>query len=283
MALQRIFVGIDVCKDWLDIWIECQRQHHRLPNDAGGFEALLALIAPLGKPHAVTAAMEATGGYERALRDALLEAGVADTCVLNPLRVRPYARSLGRYAQHAELHPEKLDRDRGHLAELVTHRKRLIEERTAVSNQAALLRQATLREHARARIALIARQVEATEALIRTALGDMPDLLAKVRLMCSMKGVKEVAATTLAALLPNSAMSAAAPSQPWPGWRPPTTTAASARGRAPSQAGAHPSAPHPTWPRAPQPSASPRSARSRPSSSRKGNSPKPQPSHSCAR
>ena len=216
MALQRIFVGIDVCKNWLDIWIECRRQHHRLPNTAQGVQALLALLATLGEPHAVTAAMEATAGYERALRDALLEAGVTSTCVLNPLRVRLYARSLGRqakndridarviarYAQHAELHPEKPNRDRERLAELVTHRKRLVEERTAVSNQAALLRQAELREHARARIALIARQVEATDALIRTALGDMPDLAAKVRLMRSVKGVKDVVATTLAALLP---------------------------------------------------------------------------------
>lgn len=216
MALQRIFVGIDVSKDWLDVWIECLHQHHRFTNDDAGFKALLALTGTLSEPHQVTAAMEATGGYERALRDALLEAGVINTCVLNPLRVRLYAKSLGRqakndridariiarYAQHAELHPETLDRARERLAELVTHRKRLIEERVAVSNQAALLRQAALREHARARIALIARQVEATDALIRAALGDMPDLAAKVRLMRSVKGVKNVVATTLAALLP---------------------------------------------------------------------------------
>ena len=50
MALQRIFVGIDVSKDWLDVWIECLHQHHRFTNDDAGFKALLALTGTLSEP-----------------------------------------------------------------------------------------------------------------------------------------------------------------------------------------------------------------------------------------
>jgi transposase len=215
MAQTLSFVGIDVSKDMLDLWVEPFNQHQRLPNDAAGLTALRALLEQLGGAPAVVVACEASGGYERPLRTALLEAGY-DLRRLNPARVRLYARSLGRnakndridartiarYARTADTQPEVLDQQRERLAELVAHRRRLVDERVAISNADATLQQATLRAHSRARLDLLARQIVQTEALIAEAIAASPEAQQKLALLKSLKGIKDVAAATLLANLP---------------------------------------------------------------------------------
>jgi len=215
MARQLSFVGIDVSKQWLDLWFEAAKRFERVSNDAAGWAALLALLAPSGAAGGTIVAFEATGGYERGLRCALMEAGF-EVHQLNPLRVRLYARSLGRnakndridartiarYAQAAQTHPQTLDVAREHLAELVTQRRRLVEERVAIANQLHTIQSAVLRAQNLARLGLIERQIEATDGLILEAVGRVPSLVAKRDLLKTLKGVKEVTATTLLALLP---------------------------------------------------------------------------------
>src|SRR5882757_8473677 len=142
MALHLTFVGIDVSKDWLDLWLAPLKRFERTSNDAAGWAAVIALVKPLGIEAGVVVAFEATGGYEQGLRQVLLEAGF-EVRRLNPLRVRLYAKSLGRnakndridarviarYAEAADTMPETLDPARERLAELVAHRRRLIDER----------------------------------------------------------------------------------------------------------------------------------------------------------
>ena len=215
MALQIAFVGIDVSKQWLDLWLDPLKRHQRLSNDAEGHKSLLDLIATLGEPQAVIIALEASGGYEHAVRNHLLEHSF-DVRLLNPLRVRLYAKSLGRlakndqidarviarYAQAADTHPELLDRDRERLAELVAQRRRLIDDRVAIANQTAMLREPALKAQNQARLAMIKRHIAATDQMIRNAVAELPVLAAKARLLQTVKGIKHVAATTLLALLP---------------------------------------------------------------------------------
>src|SRR6185312_12076095 len=47
MALSRIFVGIDVSKDWLDLWLEPLKRFERMSNDAAGWAAVIALLRSL--------------------------------------------------------------------------------------------------------------------------------------------------------------------------------------------------------------------------------------------
>jgi transposase len=215
MALQRIFVGIDVSKDWLDLWLEPLKRFERRSNDAAGWAATLGLLKSVGIAAGLVVAFEATGGYERGLRLALLEAGY-EVRRLNPLRVRLYAKSLGRnakndridahviarYAEAADIMPETLDPARERLAELVCHRRRLVDERVALGNQTDMLRCSVLQAQNRKRLALIARQVEETDTLLLAAIGPVPSLLAKVELLKTLKGVKDVTAIALVALLP---------------------------------------------------------------------------------
>jgi transposase len=215
MALPLIFVGIDIAKDRLDLWLDPLRRFERASNNAAGWAEVIALLRSLGAEAGLVIAFEATGGYERGLRQALLEAGF-DVRLLNPLRVRLYARSLGRnakndridarvitrYAQAADTMPETLDPARERLSELVSHRRRLIDERVAIGNQAATLRERVLKAQNQQRLALLERQIAATDRLILAMSGDIPGLAAKIELLKTVKGVKDVTAITLVALLP---------------------------------------------------------------------------------
>lgn len=215
MALQRVFVGIDVSKDWLDLWLEPVKRFERASNDATGWVAIIGLLTSLGPAAGLVVAFEATGGYERGLRQALLEAGY-EVRRLNPLRVRLHAKSLGRnakndridarviarYAAAADTMPETLDPARERLAELVSHRRRLIDERVALGNQTAMLGCRLLQTQNRKRLALIACHIEQTDALIREAIVQIPGLSAKLELLKTLKGVKDITATALLALLP---------------------------------------------------------------------------------
>jgi len=176
---------------------------------------VIELLKPLGIEAGIVVAFEATGGYEQGLRRALLEAGF-DVRRLNPLRVRLYAKSLGRnakndridariiarYAEAADTTPEILDPARERLAELVSHRRRLVDERVAVGNQTATLLCGLLQAQNRKRLTLIERQIEETDGLILEAIGQIPSLLAKVALLKTLKGVKDITAIALVALLP---------------------------------------------------------------------------------
>src|SRR5271165_620827 len=99
MALQRSFVGIDVSTDWLDLWLEPVKRFERASNDAAGWVATIGLLKSVGVAAGLMVAFETTSGHERGLRQALLEAGY-EVRRLNPLRVRLYARSLGRNAKN---------------------------------------------------------------------------------------------------------------------------------------------------------------------------------------
>ena len=215
MALPLTIVGIDVAKDWLDLWLEPIKRFERLANQPAGWAALIERLWALGPQAGIIVAFEATGGYERGLRTALLGAGFA-VRRLNPLRVRLYARSLGRYAKNdridarviaryaaaAETVPEILDPVREHLAELVAHRRRLVDEQVAISNRTAMLQDAGLKAHNRERLALLERQIGETDRLIRDTLSGAAPLVAKLQLLTTLKGVKQGTAATLVALLP---------------------------------------------------------------------------------
>lgn len=215
MALPFVFVGIDVSKDHLDLWVDGLKSARRFTNDAAGIKALVEFLTERGPRAGVRIAFEATGGYEGALRVALLEADFY-VARLNPHRVRLYARSLGqlakndnvdariiaRYLAAAETRPEVLDPARERLAEIVSHRRRLLDDQTALGNQLKITRDKLLRAHHEERLKLLRKQIEATDQLLAEAVDGTETLQAKISLMKTVKGVKRVVAVTLAALLP---------------------------------------------------------------------------------
>ena len=89
------WMGVDVSKTHLDVHCLQSGQTSQYTNDASGIQQLQAFIAEQGQP---AVACEASGGYEREMVLTLSAAGVR-VSVVNPLRVREFARAIGRHAK----------------------------------------------------------------------------------------------------------------------------------------------------------------------------------------
>ena len=87
--MAEVFIGVDVSMDWVDIW-EPERGHERVANTP----KKLAKPARRWAREGATVVFEASGGYDRPLRTALDEAGVAHARV-NPGRARDFAKAMG--------------------------------------------------------------------------------------------------------------------------------------------------------------------------------------------
>jgi len=99
-----VVVGIDVAKDKVDACIRSLSQRRTFPSTAEGRRKLIAWL----HRHKVNkAVMEASGGYERdwamALREATLTVRIVD-----PKRVRSFARSAGRLAKNDAIDAEMI-------------------------------------------------------------------------------------------------------------------------------------------------------------------------------
>ena len=93
------FVGIDVAKDKLDIAVLGEKKESQVTNDEKGITSLVKKMQQLAPDLIV---VEATGGYQRAVVLGLYEAGLP-VAVVNPARVRQYARACGLLAKTDKL------------------------------------------------------------------------------------------------------------------------------------------------------------------------------------
>ena len=94
-ASHDVGVGIDVCKEWLDIHILPAGAVLRFSNTKKGRKQLLCALKPLGVRIVV---VEATGKYHRGVHRFLHDARLS-IAVVNPLRARLFAESLGALAK----------------------------------------------------------------------------------------------------------------------------------------------------------------------------------------
>lgn len=141
-----IVVGLDVAKDKVDACIRSLSQRQIFPSTAEGRRALIRWL----RKHKVTkAAMEASGGYEREWAKALREAGI-EALIVDPKRVRSFARSAGRLAKNDPIDAEIIarfaetfveakgqayDAAREKLLDIVNARQVLLDMRTGLQNR----------------------------------------------------------------------------------------------------------------------------------------------------
>ena len=91
------WIGIDVAKESLDVAYASPGgiERHLVENSRCGHSSLIERLPAQGEARVV---VEATGGYERALVTALIEAGYR-VAVVNPRQVRDFAKALGILAK----------------------------------------------------------------------------------------------------------------------------------------------------------------------------------------
>ena len=142
----RVVVGIDVAKDKVDACIRTLSQRRTFESTAEGRRQLIAWL----RKHQVTkAVMEASGGYERDWAKALREAGL-EVRIVDPKRVRSFARSAGRLAKNDAIDAEMIawfaetfgeapvqayDADREKLVQIVNARQALLDVQTELQNR----------------------------------------------------------------------------------------------------------------------------------------------------
>jgi transposase len=142
----RNCIGIDVAKQYFNLHRLKTGRDKRMENSTDGIRKCVAICNKI-KPELIV--MEATGGYELTLAATLQTEGCA-VAVVNPRRVRDFARAAGQiaktdrldariiaqFAATMELTPTKQFRkNMQKLKALVTHRSQLVGLHTAESNR----------------------------------------------------------------------------------------------------------------------------------------------------
>jgi transposase len=98
------YVGIDVSKDRLDVAVLGKERVGQVDNTRDGITRLVQQMQEL-QPELIV--VEATGGYQRAVVEVLFWAGLA-VAVVNPARVRQFARACGLLAKTDKLDAQML-------------------------------------------------------------------------------------------------------------------------------------------------------------------------------
>lgn len=204
--------GIDVSKKTLVVGFHPSQHTVEAKNDASGVSEVVQTLARLQAPKVI---VEASGGYETSVADALDEAGIF-VAVVNPTRTHHYIRGVGNPAKTdrrdavalarygAEVNVRRYERrspefialkelvvERCHIAETLS-RERIrsngpVQPGSRYMQQRILFLRSQLREIERDIAALI----DASEALRKRA-----------RILMSCPGVGLVGAATLIALVP---------------------------------------------------------------------------------
>jgi len=211
MPQDRVFVGVDVSKDRLDVAV-LEGEVFAVANNAAG---LRDLIKRLKAAKASLIGLEATGGYEKPAVEALVAAGL-DARLLDPRKVRRFAQACGVLAKNDRIDAEliarfvalmpsrsaRIDKAAARLAELVDARRRLLEEQTRLDNAARLVREPVLVRLAEGRRRRTRLDLILIEKRLAQLIAEDPELARKDALLRSVPSVGPVLAWTLLARLP---------------------------------------------------------------------------------
>jgi transposase len=198
MTIHPDVVGIDVSKHHLDVFDAALDRGERVANTREQVQALAARWAALGR----FVVFEATGRYDRFLRQELAAAGVAHARI-NPSQARAFARAAGFLAKTDRL-------DARMLAVLgAALRPRAAEPADPSRERLALLHkrrdqldEAGLIDGLDAHLAWLDAAVADLDRNIADLITSVPDLRRAQAFIRSIPGVGPVTAATLIALLP---------------------------------------------------------------------------------
>jgi transposase len=153
----KVFVGVDVSKDSLDVAIGAEKDIITFANDQKGVNAL---VKKLSRIDAELTVFESTGGYELLATSSLAEAGLP-VVIVNPRQVRDFAKATGilaktdaidarviaHFAQAVkpDVRPLK-DRATSELTALVTRRRQIVEMIVAERNRLKLANKRNIKD-----------------------------------------------------------------------------------------------------------------------------------------
>lgn len=212
MKTHPVFVGIDISKDRLDVFIRPQETSF---SEAYTDKGVALLVERIVKVHPEMVLLEATGGYENQIVAALAHARLP-VVLINPRQVRDFAKATGRLAKTDRIDAQVL----AHFAEAVRPQVRLLGDQDQRQLAALMSRHSQLIEmivmeknrlHTTTR--MVKGRIEAHLSWLRTELENVdrelddfirqnPTLQRKVEIVTSVPGVGPVLSKALIAHLP---------------------------------------------------------------------------------
>jgi transposase len=206
------YVGIDVSKDRLDVAILGERQAKQVGNTKEGIAQLVKEMMEL-QPELLV--VEATGGYQRKVVEALVQAGVA-VAVVNPMRVRQFARACGLVAKTDKLdafvlaefgrtmQPKRYEgktEAEKQLSSLLVRRKQVEAMLKAEQNRLRTI-SPSVRGSVERMIAMLKEEKKRLDEQIRELMKEQKAWQAQTEILRSAPGVGPVTTATLLAELP---------------------------------------------------------------------------------
>lgn len=206
------FVGIDVAKEKLDIAVLGETKASQVTNDEKG-NAKLVKKMQAQEPDLIV--VEATGGYQRALVLGLYEAGLP-VAVVNPSRVRQYARACGLLAKTDKLdafnlaefgkqvRPRQFEAksEAGRYITALLVRRRQVEEMLKAEKSRLRTVHADMCVSLEHMIEVLKEEIKRLEKDLERFMKEHEDWQEQEQILCSAKGVGRVTAATLLAELP---------------------------------------------------------------------------------
>jgi transposase len=206
-----VHAGLDIAKASLQLHL--QSKSYDLPNTTQGHAQLIKRLAAIPGVHIIC---EATGGYERAVV-AALHAATIPVSVINPARVRQFARASGELAKTDPIDAAMLTAfgqaftpeptaartaSEIKMAALVTRRVQLLELRVAEAQRADTCADLDLRKLFTPWLAQMEKQISIVEALIEALLKTQAPLADQVQRLDDIMGVGRLTAVMVLATMP---------------------------------------------------------------------------------
>ena len=209
----RVVAGIDVAKDKVDVCIRALSLRQMFPSTAAGRRQL---ISWLRKHKAIKAVMEASGGYERDWAKALHKADI-EVRIVDPKRVRSFARSAGRLAKNDAIDAEMIawfaetfgqvkgqadDAAREELVQIVRARQALLDLQTSLQNRGEHAAPAVVQKMHGRLLKKIALELAGLEAAIAAMIKATAHFAELAEIIESVPGLGEITAAGLIAAMP---------------------------------------------------------------------------------
>jgi len=210
---EKLYIGIDISQDNLDMAAYPTGQIWQYKNNKSGIAKAVAKLKAINPKLIV---MEATGGLEQALKDALDQASLA-VAVVNPKRIRDHGRSMGvlaktdkldakvmaHFAAKIEPQPQSpRDRAERELDGLVTRRNQMNDMLTAERNRLKEYLPPAVQQDIKEHILWLEAKLKGLDKEVKDKVQQNPVFCEKAKLYKSMKGVGDILSSTLIAKLP---------------------------------------------------------------------------------
>ena len=209
---EKCYIGIDVSKNDLDVYILPYEKYMRFENTLQGIKKLIKKLASFPQPFIV---MEATGGYEKLVAKLLTEAQFS-TSVVNPRQVRDFAKALGKLAKTDKIDSQILamfvekiqprsniipDKNQEILAENVARRRQLVDMITMEKNRLDKANK-QLQKSIQKVLKVLEKELESINNILENVINNTPNYAKKNELLQSIKGVGSTVAAQIIADLP---------------------------------------------------------------------------------